>query len=146
MRSVAASNAGALSDRHAWLPARSCFPPSGIRHFPDTNVRGFARIDLYQDVTTRQKRLVKAHRDGLRETLRYRRLCQKVRGSNPFGRTFYQRKHLQVADGKPRNPLLSTRTFLALGEALRGFPGIRSATYRVGCLILETWINPTLTQ
>jgi hypothetical protein len=29
---------------------------------------------------------------GLAYTLRYGRICQKVRGSNPFGRTLYQRK------------------------------------------------------
>jgi hypothetical protein len=42
--------------------------------------------------TASTKGLLKAYPQGPTQTLTYRRICQKVRGSNPFGRTLLQRK------------------------------------------------------
>jgi hypothetical protein len=47
----------------------------------------FAKTDLYRDGTASTKVLIKPYPQGPTQTLAYRRICQKVRGSNPFGRT-----------------------------------------------------------
>ena len=47
----------------------------------------FAKTDPYRDGTASTKVLIKPYTQGPAQTLAYRRICQKVRGSNPFGRT-----------------------------------------------------------
>jgi len=55
--------------------------------FPIQTFSAFAKTDPYRDGTASTKCLLKAYPQGPTQTLTYRRICQKVRGSNPFGRT-----------------------------------------------------------
>ena len=55
--------------------------------FPIQTFSAFAKTDPHRDGTASTKCLLKAYPQGPTQTLTYRRTCQKVRGSNPFGRT-----------------------------------------------------------